>query len=218
MLRNHRPIQISPAPDLRFETELWQRGFQFIAGIDEAGRGALAGPVYAAAVILPSAGADLIPTLLGVNDSKKLNSSQREQWAARLPQIALACAIASASAEEIDRMGILPATHLAAQRAVQTLSYAPDHLLLDYIRLPAVNLPQTSLVKGDARSLSIAAASILAKTARDAHLRTLDWDYPGYGFAAHKGYGTPGHLAALEKLGPSPIHRRSFSPLKPRLL
>ncbi|HLF90515.1 MAG TPA: ribonuclease HII [Anaerolineales bacterium] len=218
MPRNHRPIRIPPAPDLRFETALWQRGFQFIAGIDEAGRGALAGPVYAAAVIFPSAGADLIPTLAGVNDSKKLTSSQRKQWAARLPQIALTYAVASASAEEIDRMGILPATHLAAQRAVQALSPAPDHLLLDYIRLPTVNLPQTPLVKGDACSLSIAAASILAKTARDAHLLALDRDYSGYGFDANKGYGTPQHLASLEKLGPSPIHRRSFAPLKPRLL
>ena len=218
MPRNHRPIRIPPAPDLRFETALWQHGFQFVAGIDEAGRGALAGPVYAAAVIFPSAGADLIPTLAGVNDSKKLTSSQREQWAARLPQIALTYAVASASAEEIDRMGILPATHLAAQRAVQALSPAPDHLLLDYIRLPTVNLPQTPLVKGDACSLSIAAASILAKTARDAHLLALDRDYSGYGFDANKGYGTPQHLASLEKLGPSPIHRRSFAPLKPRLL
>ena len=114
---NRRPIQIPPVPDLRFETALWQRGFQFIAGIDEAGRGALAGPVYAAAVILPPADRDLIASLVGVNDSKKLTSSQREQWAVRLPQIALTYAVASASAEEIDRMGILPATHLAAQRA-----------------------------------------------------------------------------------------------------
>ncbi len=206
------------APDLFFETEQWTRGCYAVAGIDEAGRGALVGPVYAAAVILPSARTDLIPTLAGVNDSKKLTRLQREHWAACLPQIAVAYAIASASAEEIDRIGIVPATRLAAQRAVQALPVAPDHLLLDYLLLPTIPLPQTSLVKGDARSLSIAAASILAKTARDAHLRALDAVYPGYGFATHKGYGTQKHLAALEKLGPTPLHRRSFAPLRPRLL
>jgi len=218
MPRKFDPADLPPFPDLSFENEHWRRGCQTVAGIDEAGRGALAGPVYAAAVILPSARVDLIPTLAGVNDSKKLTPSQRERWATCLPQIAVACAIASASAEEIDRIGILPATRLAAQRAIQALSLTPDHLLLDYILLPSVHLPQTPLVKGDARSLSIAAASILAKTARDAHLRTLDQEYPDYGFAAHKGYGTPKHLAALEKLGPTPIHRRSFAPLRTRLL
>ena len=218
MRRKFNPDDLPPAPNLDFEHEYWLRGCQFIAGIDEAGRGALAGPVFAAAVILPSARVDLIPSLAGVDDSKKLTAIQREQWAARIPYIAVSWSVASSSAEEIDRMGILPATRLAAQRAIQTLSVTPDHLLLDYIRLPALPLPQTPLVKGDARSLSIAAASILAKTARDAHLRTLDNTYPGYGFAAHKGYGTSKHLIALEKLGPTPIHRRSFAPLRPRLL
>ena len=218
MRRKFNPDDLPPAPNLEFEHEYWRRGCQFIAGIDEAGRGALAGPVFAAAVILPSARVDLLPSLAGVDDSKKLTVAQREQWAVRIPHIAVSCAVASASAEEIDRMGILPATRLAAQRAIQTLSINPDHLLLDYILLPALPLPQTPLVKGDARSLSIAAASILAKTARDAHLCVLDKTYPGYGFAAHKGYGTSKHLAALEKLGPTPIHRRNFAPLRPRLL
>lgn len=208
---------LPPAPDLTFETECWARGCSVVAGIDEAGRGALAGPVYAAAVILPSTHSDLIQTLTGVNDSKKLTPTQREHWAAFLPQIAISCAVASASADEIDRIGILPATRLAAQRAIQALTPPPEHLLLDYLLLP-VQLPQTPLVKGDARSLSIAAASILAKTARDAYLRTLHEEYPGYGFAAHKGYGTPQHLTALKTLGPSPVHRRSFAPLQPRLL
>jgi ribonuclease HII len=153
-----------------------------------------------------------------VDDSKKLSPSQREHWATLIPDISLSCAVASASAEEIDQIGILPATRLAAKRAVESLTVSPNHLLRDYIRLPVVNVPQTPLVKGDARSLSIAAASILAKTARDAHLRTLDAQFPDYGFSAHKGYGTPEHLTALEKLGPSPIHRRTFSPLRPRLL
>jgi len=218
MPRKFDPADLPPSPNLSFENELWQRGCRYVAGIDEAGRGALAGPVCAAAVILPSVRVDLNSILAGVNDSKKLTPSQREQWAACLPQIALACAVASASAEEIDRIGILPATRLAAQRAIQALSSAPDHLLLDYLLLPSIHLPQTPLVKGDARSLSIAAASILAKTYRDAQLRTLDQEYTGYGFAAHKGYGTTRHLAALVTLGPSPIHRRSFAPLRPRLL
>lgn len=209
---------LPPAPDLAFEQPLWAQGYRFLAGIDEAGRGALAGPVYAAAVILPSARTDLIPTLAGVNDSKQLTPSQRAHWAARLPEIALTSAVASASAEEIDTLGILPATRLAATRAVHALSPTPDYLLLDYLLLPSINLPQLPLVKGDARSLSIAAASILAKTARDAHLCTLAQTYPGYGFAAHKGYGTARHLAALETLGPCPVHRRTFAPLQPRLL
>ena len=217
MPRKLPPILIPPTPDLAFETQLWENGCQHVAGIDEAGRGALAGPVFAAALILPSTSIDLIRTLDGVNDSKKLTASQREHWAARLPEIALAWAVASSSAEEIDQMGILPATRLAAHRAVQSLSPLPEHLLLDYLQLPTLPTPQTSLVKGDARSLSIAAASILAKTARDAHMRTLDRDYPGYGFARHKGYGTSAHLAVLDQLGPSPIHRRSFAPLRPRL-
>lgn len=215
--RKFNPADLPPAPDLSFEHALWQQGYRFLAGIDEAGRGALAGPVYAAALILPSTREDLLPTLAGVNDSKKLTHAQRTSWAAVLPSLALSCAIASASAEEIDQLGILPATRLAVERAVRTLSPAPDHLLLDYLQIPALSLPQTPLVKGDARSLSIAAASILAKTARDAHLFALDQTYPGYGFAAHKGYGTPQHLAALQTLGPSPVHRRSFAPLHPRL-
>ena len=218
MPRKFNLADLPPSPDLAFETALWERGYCAVAGIDEAGRGALAGPVYAAAIILPSARADLLPTLAGVNDSKQLTRLQREHWAAHLPHIAVSYAVASASPEEIDRIGIHPATRLAAQRAVQALTIPPDHLLLDYLHLPANPLPQTSLVKGDARSLSIAAASILAKTARDAHLRLLENEYPGYGFAAHKGYGTQAHLTALEKLGPSPIHRRSFAPLRPRLL
>ncbi|NJN44620.1 MAG: ribonuclease HII [Anaerolineae bacterium] len=210
--------KLPDSPDLAFEQELWQKGFLYVAGIDEAGRGALAGPVFAAAVILPFAQPDLIQTLAGVDDSKKLTPSQREHWATHIPNIALSCEVASASAEEIDQIGILPATRLAAKRAVESLTVTPNHLLLDYIRLPVVNIPQTPLVKGDARSLSIAAASILAKTARDAHLLALDKQFPEYSFSAHKGYGTPEHLTALEKLGPTPIHRRTFSPLRPRLL
>ncbi|GAB4579168.1 MAG: hypothetical protein Fur0022_19060 [Anaerolineales bacterium] len=211
------PDDLPPAPNLTFENELWQRGYLFVAGIDEAGRGALAGPVYAAALILPSGNPELITMLTGVNDSKKLTPAQRVFWAAHLPHIAVAWSVASASAMEIDRVGILSATRLAVERAVCTLSASPDHLLLDYLEIPTIALPQTSLVKGDARSLTIAAASILAKTARDAHLGALDEIYPGYGFATHKGYGTPQHLKALQTLGPSPVHRHTFAPLQPRL-
>ena len=203
------------APDLSFEINLWANGLSRLAGIDEAGRGALAGPVAAGAVILapePS----LIETLLGVRDSKEMTPPEREYWAGRLPGLAVSCGVGFASAQEIDELGILPATRLAVQRALERLKAYPQHLLVDYLELPGCRIPQTALVKGDARSLSIAAASILAKTARDALLRQLDSQFPGYVFASHKGYGTPAHLAAIQRLGPCPIHRRSFAPFNKR--
>jgi len=199
------------APDLSFEINLWASGLTYLAGIDEAGRGALAGPVSAGAVILPPE-PSLIETLLGVRDSKEMTPAKREYWAGRLPDLAVSSGIGFASAQEIDELGILPATRLAVQRALERLSIPPQHLLVDYLELPACRIPQTALVKGDARSLSIAAASILAKTARDALMRQLDSQYPGYVFAAHKGYGTALHLAAIQRLGPCPIHRTSFAP------
>jgi ribonuclease HII len=200
---------LPPAPDLSFETSLWEAGFWPVAGIDEAGRGALAGPVAAAAVILPADPA-LGQGLAGVRDSKQMTPEGRAYWAVRIKETASAWGVGLASAEEIDALGILPATLLAARRALEALPLPPQHLLLDYIQLPGVTLPQLSLVKGDSRSLSIAAASVLAKTARDALLCELDTRYPDYGFAAHKGYGTPRHCAALVRLGPCKIHRRSF--------
>lgn len=200
-------------PDLSFEQNLWQSGVQHVAGLDEAGRGALAGPVVAAALILPS-DRSILKTLHGVRDSKALTPSARTFWAHCLHQESLTWGIGFASQQEIDTLGILPATRLAAQRALDGLIFPPQHLLLDYIFLPDSPLPQTALIKGDARSLSIAGASILAKTARDALLCELDQIYPGYGFAIHKGYGTPGHLQALKDLGPCPIHRFSFAPVK----
>lgn len=200
---------LPPAPDLSFESALWASGCLRVAGIDEAGRGALAGPVAAAAVILPPDPA-LASRLEGVRDSKQMTPAERETCAVRIRQAALAWGVGLASAQEIDALGILPATLLAAQRALLALADPPQHLLLDFIRLPAVPLPQTPLIKGDARSLSIAAASILAKTARDRLLCELDALYPAYGFAAHKGYGTRRHRHALERLGPCEIHRRSF--------
>jgi ribonuclease HII len=204
---------IPPAPDFAFEIALWGQGYNQVAGVDEAGRGALAGPVAAGALIFPD-DPGLLPALKGVRDSKQMTPAQRSYWAKRLIEICLAWGVGFASAQEIDMLGIAPATRLAACRAVQSLSVQPEHLLVDYLRLPELPIPQTPLVKGDARSLSIAAASILAKTRRDALLCELEAQYPGYGLAQHKGYATQAHRLALERLGPSPIHRLSFAPCK----
>jgi ribonuclease HII len=197
-------------PDLSFELPLWSAGLTAVAGIDEAGRGALAGPVSAAAVILPPD-----PTvegcLKGVRDSKQLTPDQRETAREKILHHAAAWGVGFATNEEIDQIGIVPATRLAACRALGALSISPAHILLDYLFLPEITVPQTALIKGDCRSLSIAAASILAKTARDAVLRELDLTYPGYGFAAHKGYGTYAHRNALQQLGVCPVHRLSFA-------
>jgi len=201
---------LPPEPDLSFEQALWQAGIESVAGIDEAGRGALAGPVAAAAVILPSEW-EISGRLNGVRDSKQLTPSQRETARGKILQYAKAWGVGFATAEEIDHMGILPATRLAASRALEAITLPAAHLLLDYLFLPEISIPQTALTKGDCRSLSIAAASILAKTSRDALLRELDLTYPGYGFAAHKGYGTNAHREALLHLGVSPIHRLSFA-------
>jgi ribonuclease HII len=202
--------QIPPRPDLAFEMQLWERGVQYVAGVDEAGRGALAGPVAAGAVILP-ADPGLMNHLNGVRDSKQMTPTERELWAEQIKRAAQAYAVGFAGHREIDTLGIVPATRLAVKRALQGLRLPPQHLLVDFLELPEIEVPQTNLVKGDQRSLSIAAASILAKTERDALLRQLDLIYPGYGFAQHKGYGTPAHRLALGRLGPSPIHRLSFA-------
>jgi ribonuclease HII len=145
-----------------------------------------------------------------VRDSKQMTAKQREIWADKLVRIALTYKVAFASAAEIDELGILTATRKAMRRAVQGLDFEPEHLLVDYVALPELQIPQLALVKGDARSLSIAAASILAKTARDAVLRDLDAVHPSYGFAQNKGYGTAAHREALKRKGPCPIHRRTF--------
>ena len=200
---------VPPEPDLSFEQALWEAGLTVVAGIDEAGRGALAGPVSAAAVILPPDMA-MASCLKGVRDSKQLSPEQREIAREKILQYAAAWGVGFATNDEIDQIGILPATRLAACRAVEALATSPTHLLLDYLFLPEISIPQTALIKGDCRSLSIAAASILAKTARDAVLRELELDFPGYGFAVHKGYGTRAHRAALGRLGVSVVHRRTF--------
>jgi ribonuclease HII len=205
--------QLPLAPNFEFEIGLWDQGYNLVAGVDEAGRGALAGPVAAGALIFPS-NPGLLPTLKGVRDSKQMTLAQRSFWAQRLEEVCLAWGVGFASSGEIDELGIVPATRLAVWRAVQALSRQPEHLLVDYLKLPDLSIAQTPLVKGDARSLSIAAASILAKTRRDALLCELEAQYPGYGLAQHKGYGTEMHRAALDRLGPSPIHRHSFAPCK----
>lgn len=200
-------------PDLSFERRLWKSGIQYIAGLDEAGRGALAGPVAVGAVILPgSTSARLRAALQGVRDSKQMTPREREEAAPHIRAAALAWAVGFASAAEIDTDGIVAATRLAALRAIEGLSIFPHYLLTDFrLELPELDLPQTALVKGDARCLSIAAASVLAKTARDALMREMDLQVPGYGLGRHKGYGTAEHVLALQCKGYSPIHRKSFS-------
>ncbi len=178
-------------------------------GVDEAGRGPLAGPVYAAAVIL-----DPARPLVGLRDSKKLTAAARERLAGEIRDRALAWCVASASEDEIDRLNILQAALLAMRRAVLGLKPAARLALIDGNRCPELPVPARAIVRGDASEACISAASILAKTARDQAMRRLAADYPGYGFERHAGYPTREHLAALESLGPSPIHRKSFGPVK----
>ncbi len=201
---------LPPAPDLAFEQALWNQDILHVAGLDEAGRGALAGPVYAAGVVLPPDSDRIAQDLERVRDSKQLSPQQRERLAPIIQLRALAWSVGWAEAAEIDQLGIAPATRLAFCRALEGLRMPAEHLLLDYLRLPEVELAQTALVKGDQRSLSIACASILAKTARDDYMCAQEGQYPGYGFAQHKGYGTAAHRAALEAFGTCPLHRRSF--------
>jgi ribonuclease HII len=198
-------------PDLTYETHLWSH-YETIAGLDEAGRGALAGPVAVGAVVLPQGDAAvLLRELAGVRDSKQMTPLERESLAPRIQATALTWCVAFASAEEIDAHGIVPATRLAALRALQGLSISPNYLLTDFrLELPQLDTPQTALVKGDALCLSIAAASVLAKTRRDALMRELDSQYQGYGLGKHKGYGTLAHRLAMKRIGVSPIHRKSF--------
>ncbi|MCY3992282.1 MAG: ribonuclease HII [Caldilineaceae bacterium] len=200
-------------PSLAEERKLWRAGFTRVAGLDEAGRGALAGPVVAGAVILPE-NTRHAGLWAAVQDSKLLSPLRREELSVRIQGQAAAWSLGQASAAEIDARGIAPATRLAMRRAVQALLLRPDHLLLDWVQLKSLNLPQLSFTKGDLRIVSIAAASILAKVHRDRLLCQLHERYPAYGFHSHKGYAVRTHLAAIEQLGPCPSHRRSFSPLR----
>ena len=198
---------------LRFEIDLWSQGYSFVAGVDEAGMAPLAGPVVAGAVILPRN-----YKLRGLNDSKKiLDQEMREELAAQIKQDAVCWAYGVAAVEEIDRINIYHAGLLAMQRAVQGLSCVPDFVLVDARRIPQCPAPQRGIIRGDALSASIAAASIIAKTTRDAHMLEMDGLYQGYGFASHKGYPTPEHCRALKELGALPIHRRSFGRVRQAL-
>ncbi|MBI5351843.1 MAG: ribonuclease HII [Chloroflexi bacterium] len=197
-------------PDLTCEYKLWP-ACKHIAGLDEAGRGALAGPVCVGAVILPDNDPHLTQTLSGVRDSKQLTPRKRLELAPRIKESARSWGIGFASANEIDSLGIVPATRLAAGRALEMLAFFPDFLLTDFrLELPELDIPQAALVKGDQHSLSIAAASILAKTARDEFMRELGLNHPEYGFSKHKGYGTLLHREKIAALGYSPIHRKTF--------
>ena len=198
---------------LRFEIELWAEGYSLVAGVDEAGMAPLAGPVVAGAVILPQN-----YKLRGLNDSKKiLDAEMRETLASQIKQDAVCWSVGFAEVEEIDRINIYHAGLLAMQRAVQGLTCLPDFVLVDARKIPNCPSPQRGIIRGDALSASIAAASVVAKTTRDAHMLEMDSLYAGYGFASHKGYPTPEHCRALKELGAVPIHRRSFGRVRQAL-
>ena len=205
-----------PHPTFARESQLWQAGFVRVAGVDEAGRGALAGPVVAAAVIVP-AHAPLTGIWASVYDSKLLTPQSRSALEGEIQQAALAWGIGSSSAASIDQIGIAAATRQAMQAAIAALHPLPDHLLIDWVRLPQIDLPQASYSKADRDIVAVAAASILAKVYRDRLLTQLHEVYPHYGFAQHKGYGAPAHLAALVAHGPCPEHRHSFAPLAQKI-
>ena len=191
---------------LTHERRLWESGRSYIAGVDEVGRGPLAGPVVAAAVILPQ---DF--DVLGIDDSKKLSPKKREELFEVIKEKALAWSVGWVGPERIDEINILEATKEAMTQAVQGLSLQPDHVLIDgNFTVRALALPQTAIVKGDANSTSIAAASILAKVTRDRYMEEMDSVYPGYAFASNKGYGTKAHYDGLKAQGPTPIHRKTF--------
>jgi ribonuclease HII len=201
-----------PRPNYSEESALLGQGYSLIAGLDEAGRGPLAGPVVAGVIILPR-------SLTGawvqdIRDSKVMSRRQREEAYLHLEEKALGFQSGAASALEIDELGIVTATRLAMTRALNSLALMPQFLLLDAFPLPGVDIPQSAIIKGDATCLSIAAASVVAKVTRDRMMVELDAQFPGYGFAKHKGYGTGDHMRSLEELGPCPIHRYSFAPIK----
>lgn len=201
------------APTVEHELALRARGLEPAAGVDEAGRGCWAGPVVAAAVLLRPEGLDEPALLDGVDDSKQLSPAAREAALERVLAHAAGVGVGVVPAFLIDAYGIVPATRLAMHAAILQLPRSPAALLIDALPLPELSLPQTVLVRGDARCLSIAAASIVAKVTRDRLMCTADAAHPGYGFAAHKGYGTAAHQRALARSGPCALHRRSFAPL-----
>lgn len=205
-------LNIHQKPSFNEEKELIAQGFQFIAGVDEVGRGSIAGPVVAAAVILP--GNLRVSWLAEVRDSKQLCPAKREILASHIKETATSFGIGVVSHKRIDTMGIVGASKLAMKLAVDKLTPVPQYLLIDYLRLPAVPLPQKGIVYGDCKCFSIACASIVAKVARDEMMVKFDRHYSGYRWAENKGYCTEAHLAGLSRLGPSPIHRRTFEPVR----
>lgn len=218
-MRTNSSDSIQKGPTLIEEMALFSQGHSFIAGLDEAGRGCLAGPVVAAAVMLPleADSSRLSSQLTGVNDSKQLSASTRERLYDVIHAHALSVSVGIGSVELIDERNILQATKQAMRHAIASLSPAPQALLLDALLLKDIALPQKAIIKGDAISLSIAAASIIAKVTRDRMMVELHEHYPQYGFAQHKGYGTAMHLAALQQHGVTPHHRRSFAPVRERV-
>ncbi len=203
---------------LAHERDLWSKGVTLVAGVDEAGCGPLAGPVVAGAVVFPAHWMEtgLCGKLRGLNDSKQLTERQRERFFSAITSLAeIRHAVASVDVEMIDRINIRQAAWRAMKLALDQLVPKPEHVLVDGLRIKWLPYTQTALVQGDARSYSIAAASVLAKVTRDRMMMEYEKLYPGYGFAEHKGYGTPQHLAAIEKRGPCPIHRRTFAPFRP---
>lgn len=208
--RNRKPL--SQPPSLLEENGLNARGYRLIAGVDEAGRGALAGPVVAAAVILPQS--PDFPWLKSVRDSKEIPPARRESLFELIKQESVAISVGIIAPQTIDVIGILNATKIAMCHAVEQLAYPPDFLLIDFLRLPQVRISQKPIVHGDKLCLSIACASIIAKVTRDRIMVELDQLHPGYGLAHHKGYGTKQHVSCLHQHGPSPIHRHSFTPVR----
>ena len=188
-----------------YEEKAWANGYDSVCGVDEAGRGPVAGPVCAAAVILPAG-----IVIEGLNDSKKLSEKKREKLFDEITENALAWSVSLVDERLIDEINILQATYEAMRQAIAKLDPAPQILLNDAVTIPQVAIPQVPIIKGDAKSVSIAAASILAKVTRDHMMEEYDKEYPEYGFAKHKGYGTAAHIAALKEYGPTPIHRRTF--------
>jgi len=205
---------VKAIPNLSEEYTLRDAGHVYIAGLDEAGRGAWAGPVCAAAVVLPLGQPDLPALLADVRDSKLLTPGERERLLPVILNAALGVGVGWAAPAEVDEIGILPATRRAMLRAVTQLDGRVDALLIDHVRLPEISLHQRAFPKADLRCLSVAAASIVAKVRRDQMMVQLELDFPGYGFAQHKGYGTRQHREALGRLGPSPLHRLSWRPLQ----
>jgi ribonuclease HII len=209
------PVIMSPQkPHLQKEIALLKQGYRFIAGLDEAGRGAWAGPVVAAAVILPADQPDLVDSLNGLNDSKKLTPQKRDEFFDIVQKTALAVGVGMGSPELVDDINVLQTTRYAMRKALKNLSITPDYLLLDHLKLPAVDLPQDSYPKADSISLTVSAASVIAKVTRDRLMVELSQQYPGYGFERHKGYGTRIHREALQKFGPCLVHRMSYRPIQ----